>query len=120
MTDKLRVFFDGGCPMCSKEIGLYKNLDAAGAIEWLDISREDPANTLPLPRETLLARFHVQTPDGRLLSGARGFIEMWHQLPKWRWLAKVCSMPTVPFLLELGYCGFLKIRPAIQNIFRWR
>lgn len=118
MTERLRVFFDGGCPVCNKEIGLYKNLDKAGAIEWLDISLDDQTKTLPLPRQALLARFHVQTPEGELISGARGFIEMWKKLPGWHWLAKVCSIPGLPNILELGYRGFLRLRPAVQRAFR--
>lgn len=29
------VFFDGGCPMCRREIAHYQRLDAAGRIRWL-------------------------------------------------------------------------------------
>lgn len=118
MTTKLRVFFDGSCPMCRKEISLYQKIDTSGAIDWHDVSLKDQINSLPLSREILLARFHVQKYDGQLISGARGFIEMWRYLPRWHWLAKVCSIPGLPTLLELGYRGFLKIRPAIQRTFR--
>jgi predicted DCC family thiol-disulfide oxidoreductase YuxK len=118
MTRKLRVFFDGGCPMCRKEISVYKEADKAGAISWCDVSTDQREVPLPLPRDVLLARFHVQTPDGQLISGAGGFIEMWRQLPKWRWLAMICSLPGLPTILELAYRGFLRVRPAIQQVFR--
>ena len=118
MTEKLRVFFDGGCPLCRKEIGVYKDADKAGKIFWLDVSAEQQAEPLPLPREKLLARFHVQSPEGQLISGARGFIEMWRQLPRWRWLAAACRIPGAPTLLEIGYRGFLKLRPVIQRTMR--
>lgn len=118
MTDKLRVFFDGGCPLCRKEISLYKDADKAAVIDWLDVSAEKQVEPLPLARDALLARFHVQTSDGELISGARAFIRMWRQLPGWRWLAKICSIPGIPSILEIGYRGFLKFRPAIQRAFR--
>ena len=118
MTTTLRVFFDGACPLCRKEISLYQKADKAGAIDWLDVSLEESAQALPLPRQILLARFHVQKPDGQLISGARGFIEMWRQLPKWHWLAKLCAIPGLPPILELGYRGFLRVRPAVQRTFR--
>ncbi len=116
--NKLKVFFDGGCPMCRKEIRIYQQADVAKAIDWVDVSDPGIDATLPLARETLLARFHVERPSGELVSGARGFIELWRQLPKWRWAGIVCSTPGVPSLLELGYRGFLKIRPVAQRILR--
>ena len=118
MSKRLRVFFDGACPLCEREISLYKDADHAKKIDWIDVSRANNAEHLPLPVQALLARFHVQTPDGELIGGARGFIEMWRHLPRWRWLARICSSPGVPSALELGYRGFLKIRPAIQRAFR--
>ncbi len=118
ITKALRVFFDGSCPICQKEIGIYKNADTTARIHWVDVSAEQASGVLPLARHALLARFHVQTPGGQLISGARGFIEMWRQLPGWRWLARICSIPGAPHILEIGYCGFLKVRPAIQRYLR--
>ncbi len=111
----LRVFFDGACPLCRKEIGVYRAADQKQAIDWCDVSTDQQEERLPLPKQTLLARFHVQKSSGELVSGARGFIELWKQLPKWRWLARICSIPGLPPLLELGYRGFLRIRPALQR-----
>jgi predicted DCC family thiol-disulfide oxidoreductase YuxK len=113
----IRVFYDGACPLCRKEISVYQRADRTRAIEWCDVS--DPINAeLPLPRETLLARFHVQRPDGQLISGALGFVEVWRQLPGWRWLALPASMPGVPTLLEWAYLGFLRLRPSLQRLLR--
>lgn len=118
MTEKLRVFYDGACPLCKKEIGIYMRADKAGAIEWLDVSAQQQLNMLPLPHKTLLARFHVQRPNGELMSGARGFIEMWRWLPGWRLLSKACSLPGLPSILEVSYRAFLKVRPSVQRMFR--
>ena len=76
----IRVFYDGGCPLCQKEISIY------------------------------------QRADGQLVSGARGFIEVWQQLPGWKWLAKFAVIPGVPGIMEGMYRAFLKIRPGLQ---RW-
>ncbi len=118
MNKRLRVFFDGACPLCKREISLYKDADHAKKIDWIDVSRANNAEHLPLPVQALLARFHVQTPDGELIGGARGFIEMWRHLPRWRWWARICSSPGIPTVLELGYRGFLRVRPTIQRAFR--
>jgi hypothetical protein len=36
----------------------------------------------------MFARF-----DGRVLSGAAAFVEVWTRLPKWRWAARAASLP---------------------------
>jgi predicted DCC family thiol-disulfide oxidoreductase YuxK len=64
----------------------------------------------------LLARFHVQLPDGQLLSGAQAFIALWSALPGWRWLALVGRVPGAVWLMERLYVFFLRWRPALQ---RW-
>ena len=114
---RIRVFFDGSCPMCRKEIQVYRTADLDGAVEWCDVSAETHATALPLPRTALLARFHVQRPTGELISGARAFIALWQTLPKWNILARVCSTPGIPHLLELAYRLFLKLRPRLQRMF---
>lgn len=115
---RLRVFFDGACPACSKEIALYQRADRQQAIDWLDVAQASGGLSLPLPQETLLKRFHVQRPDGEMVSGARAFIEVWAALPGWRWLARLCRVPGVPSLLEVGYRIFLKLRPTLQKLQR--
>ena len=115
---RLKVFFDGACPACSKEIALYQRADRQQAIDWLDVAQTANSLSLPLPRETLLRRFHVQRPDGKIVSGARAFIEVWAALPGWRWLARLCRTPGVPGALEVSYRIFLNLRPALQKFQR--
>ena len=84
------VLYDGACPMCRREIGIYRKLEplqADAPVCFLDISDA----SVPVPpgttREQLLARFHVQRRDGQLISGAQAFLALWAALPGWRWLA---------------------------------
>jgi ubiquinone biosynthesis monooxygenase Coq7 len=112
----LAVFYDGACPLCQREIALYRDLPATAPVEFVDIS--DPAQSVPSgqSREAWLARFHVQHADGRIESGARAFLALWARLPYWRWLARLCALPGVAALLELMYRAFLRVRPAIQRL----
>jgi CRP-like cAMP-binding protein len=41
--------------------------------------------------EQALARFHVRLSDGRIASGAQGFVEIWKTLPRWRWAARAST-----------------------------
>ena len=114
---RLTVFYDGGCPLCRREIGYYRRLRGAERIEWLDVSTAEEQCFGPgLCRDAALARFHVRLPDGRLECGARGFAELWAALPGWRRLGRIARSPRLAPLLELGYRGFLLVRPVMQRL----
>jgi predicted DCC family thiol-disulfide oxidoreductase YuxK len=119
----LTVLYDGACPLCRREIGVYRGLQplhADAPMCFADVS--DAAFSLPsaLPpgttREQLLARFHVRGRDGALLSGAQAFLALWAALPGWRWLALAGRLPGAAWLMERGYRFFLRWRPLLQ---RW-
>ncbi len=112
----LTVLYDGACPLCRREIALYRDLPALQPVRYLDV--HDSASALPAgtTQPQLLARFHVQQPDGQLLDGARGFVALWAALPGWRWLARVARLPGVTPAMELAYRGFLRLRPAMQRV----
>ncbi len=113
----LCVLYDGSCPLCRREIAVYRGLPARQALRYVDVSAAAPA-ALPahLSRDALLARFHVQRADGRVDSGAQAFITLWAALPGWRWLARLALLPGLPWLLERSYRGFLHLRPALQRM----
>lgn len=115
----LTVLYDGACPLCRREIGLYRGLPSNAPVCFADVS--DTALALPMgasgvPREQLLARFHVLGPRGELLSGAPAFLALWAVLPGWRWLARVGRLPGAAWSMEQAYRLFLRWRPALQ---RW-
>jgi predicted DCC family thiol-disulfide oxidoreductase YuxK len=112
----LTVLYDGACPLCRREIGLYRGLPADTPLCFADVS--DPAQPLPAgaTRERLMARFHVLDGQGRLVSGAPAFLALWAVLPGWRWLARAGRLPGVAWAMEVAYRGFLHLRPRLQ---RW-
>lgn len=117
----LTVLYDGACPLCRREIDLYRGLDARSPVCYADVS--DPASALPdgaPTRQLLLARFHVRRADGELLSGAAAFIALWATLPGWRWLARAARLPGAAWMLERAYRLFLHLRPTLQGLAaRW-
>jgi predicted DCC family thiol-disulfide oxidoreductase YuxK len=110
------VLYDGACPLCRREIAIYRGLQPDTPVCFADVS--DPASPLPADatREQLLARFHVRASDGRLLSGAQAFLALWAVMPGWRWLAWAGRLPGAAWLMERAYRLFLRVRPMLQ---RW-
>ncbi len=113
---KTVLLFDGSCPLCRAEIGMYRKQDTAGALCFVDVS--EPRAELPptLDPKTAMARFHVVAGDGRMVSGAAAFIEVWRHLPGWRWAAKLASLPGIAPSLEVAYRLFLPMRPALARL----
>lgn len=109
---RLTVWFDGGCPVCRREIAWMRRLDWHRRIEFVDLVDADAAHC-PLDRGELLARFHARE-DGRLLSGAAAFAVMWRAIPLFWPLGQLARLPAVLTLLERAYVRFLRVRR------RWR
>ncbi|UUR07603.1 DCC1-like thiol-disulfide oxidoreductase family protein [Sphingomonas glaciei] len=107
------VWFDGGCPLCRREIALMQRLDRRARIRFVDVS-DGAASDCPTNRSALLARFHAREGD-RLLSGAAAFAAMWRAIPVLRPLGEAARFPPLLALLELAYRGFLRVRPALQR-----
>jgi len=105
------MFYDGGCPLCSREVKHYKRLDRADRIQWIDINH-DPSvlQSFGIAFPTAMERLHVLYRDGRLLTGAYAFAAIWSELPYYRLLAKCVRIP-----------GLLSVLDKAYNLFaRWR
>ena len=114
---KSTVYFDGSCPLCRAEINYYRREDQAGSLCFVDVSDSAAARPDGITQQQALERFHVRASDGRVLSGAAAFAEVWSRLPKWRWAARAASLPGALAALELGYRMFLPVRPFISRLF---
>ena len=83
---RLRVYYDGGCPLCVKEIGLYKNLNEHfNKIEFYDAQDEvdDYLKTKGVSHETAMYKLHAVELDSKEKSihiGYPAFVEMWKRL----------------------------------------
>ena len=108
---ELTVYYDGGCPICRREIGAYRGMDGAERLGWVDVSDPDAPVGDDLDRGAALARMHVRGADGRLVSGAAAFAAMWRAFPKTRLLGRLAGTRPALALLEPAYRAFLKARP---------
>lgn len=116
----LTVLYDGACPLCRREISVYRDLPSDQPVHFADVS--NAAQPLPVgtTQAQLMARFHVLSAQGELLSGAQAFLALWAQLPGWRWLAKLGRLPGAAWAMERAYRGFLRLRPTLQRwLVRW-
>ncbi|MEM6488972.1 MAG: DUF393 domain-containing protein [Pseudomonadota bacterium] len=106
------VFYDGGCPVCAREIRAYRRQAGAEAVTWVDVSAA-PDNALPegADRDALMRRFTVRRRDGRLVDGPAGFAAVWRALPRLSRFARLLERAPLSWVAEFGYRLFLMLRP---------
>lgn len=117
VAHKVTIFYDGSCPLCTSELGVYKRADADNALLLVDVSSPAFAGDDRINQSDAMARLHVRLADGRQVSGAQSFIEIWRALPSWRWMAKVEGIPGAVPMLEALYRLFLRTRPWVVRGF---
>lgn len=114
---ELTVYFDGSCPLCRREIALYRRARGADVLSWVDVSAGAPLGA-DLSCDAAMRRFHVREASGRLFSGGAAFARLWRALPAWRFLGWCMAWPPMSWMLELAYRAFLPIRPSLQRLAR--
>jgi predicted DCC family thiol-disulfide oxidoreductase YuxK len=113
---KIKVYFDGLCKVCSKEINHYKKQIGAERIEFVDIcsplfdAASDGLDPIKIHKE-----MHVRRQDGSVVTRVESFIEIWNVLPKYNWLSMVARRKPVRIALEIGYTGFTMVRPYLPR-----
>ncbi|MGV6810502.1 MAG: thiol-disulfide oxidoreductase DCC family protein [bacterium] len=108
---KTTMFYDGGCPLCRKEVAHYIKLDHQQRIAWLDI-HADPSVLEPyaISQAHAMQRLHALDREGKVQSGAWAFATIWADLPYYRHLATVVRTLRLLPLIDFAYRHFAKWR----------
>jgi predicted DCC family thiol-disulfide oxidoreductase YuxK len=115
-SSQVTVYFDGACPLCSREIEHYRHKDHEQRLRFVDISLPAfSAETEGLDPVRVQQVMHVRLPSGALVTGVDAFVEIWKVLPGFAALAKVASLPGIHLGLRVGYRGFAAIRPLLPK-----
>jgi predicted DCC family thiol-disulfide oxidoreductase YuxK len=116
VTNKLQVFYDGLCRVCSMEIEHYMRCDHGGNVVFVDITNPsfDPAKENLQPKN-IHRHLHARDSVGNLFIGVDAFIEIWKRLPEYTWASRAASLNIIKALLKIGYEGFVRIRPFLPR-----
>lgn len=115
--EKTTVFYDGSCALCRAEMCHYRKQDKVQALRFIDVSDVGMPLPVGIDRAQAMKLFHVLSDAGTVLTGAPAFVEVWAQLPRWRWLAIVRKSTVVMVILNGAYRLFLPLRPRISRLF---
>ena len=107
----LKVYYDGKCGLCRREIEYYKRVAPADRFEWLDIAT-DPAGLadLDISQADALRRLHARDASGNIYVGVAAFIAIWQGLNYWRYLAMIVNLPLLQPLVVFAYDRFADYR----------
>jgi predicted DCC family thiol-disulfide oxidoreductase YuxK len=116
MSQQLTVYFDGLCPLCSREIKFYRSKASSTKIDWQDITEPgfDPGSH-GLDAVKIHQSFHVKTMDGKVIAGVEAFIQIWKTMPEFSSWAKASALPGVLPILRISYALFAKLRPHLPR-----
>jgi len=107
----IRVFYDGQCSLCSREINYYKKIAPPNQFDWIDITQDaTPLESLGINYSTGLRLLHTQDSAGTIHIGIESFISIWNHLKGWRILAKIINLPLIRPIANLAYNTFASWR----------
>ena len=106
----IEVFFDGGCPLCVREIGLLRRWDRRSRIRFTDIDGSlFVAADVGKSQDELMAQMHGRLSDGKWVTGVEVFRRMYSAVGLGP-LVWVSRWPVISQLLGVGYRVFAKNR----------
>ncbi|MCI0457188.1 MAG: DUF393 domain-containing protein [Gemmataceae bacterium] len=112
---QLTLFYDGLCPLCSREIAHYRKHLPDEAARFLDITVPDfDARQHGLNADEVQRVMHVKVGE-EVRTGVEAFIAIWEAIPRYRWAARFARLPILRPLLGLGYSLFARIRPLLPR-----
>jgi predicted DCC family thiol-disulfide oxidoreductase YuxK len=107
---EFEVFYDGECPLCSREIALTRALDTRERVRFTDISRPDfDAGALGLTQAELMGSIHGRTAAGAVVNGVEVFRLLYAAIG-WKRLVGLTRLPGVSSVLERAYGVFARNR----------
>ena len=98
MPDKL--YFDGHCPLCVKEMDRLEKIKG-DSLELVDIHSLDATDS-PVDKDTLLRVLHLEEDGGVMRTGIDANVAAWQHTRYgilWRWM----RLPLIRPLIEVVY-----------------
>ena len=107
----IKVFYDGKCGLCSKEINYYKRIGPKNIFEWHDIATNPKIlREINVSQYDALMYLHATDQKSNLKIGVDAFILIWAQLKYWKILSILVKTPVVYSTAKIMYKLFANYR----------
>ena len=122
-TAKLTIFFDGGCPLCKREVDFLKSRNKKGYLSFIDINTSDFYLDLKygITYKQAMERIHALKSDGSVIKDIKVFQEA-YTLIGLGWIYAPTKLPIFDKFIEFIYGIWAKyrlkltFRPSIEKL----
>ena len=104
-TAKLTIFFDGGCPLCKREVNFLQSKNQNGYLSFIDINSSDFSLDFQnvISYKEAMERIHAFKSDGSIIKDIKGFQEA-YTLIGLGWIYAPTKLPIFDKFIEFIYC----------------
>ena len=104
----IKVYYDGNCGLCSKEINYYNKIDKNNIFEWVNIYTHDiDLKKLGITKSEALMELHALDENGKMYKGVDSFILIWKNLSFfWSILGILVSFYPIYLTAKFAYRKF--------------
>lgn len=116
-TWKVKLLFDGECPLCVREVNFLKKKDAdRGLVSFVDIADPayDPEANAGLDYATAMGRIHAIEADGTVVQDVRVFRRVYEELGM-GWVYAATKVPAVEAVANQVYGVWARARLALTG-----
>ena len=122
-TAKLTIFFDGGCPLCKREVDFLQSRNQKGYLSFIDINNSDfyLDNKYGITYKQAMDRIHALKSDGSVIKDIKVFQEA-YDLIDLGWIYAPTKIPIFDKFIEFIYRIWAKyrlkltFRPSIEKL----
>ena len=110
-TPKLTIFFDGGCPLCKREVDFLQSRNQKGYLSFIDINTSDFYLDLKygITYKQAMERIHALKSDGSVIKDIKVFQEA-YTLIGLGWIYAPTKFPIFDKFIEFIYGIWAKYR----------
>ena len=106
-----KVYYDGKCGLCSKEINYYKRIAPKNIFEWHDIaSNPNMLKDIRVSQYDALMYLRATDQKSNLKIGVDAFILIWDKLKYWKILSILIRTPIIYSIAKIAYKLFANYR----------
>ena len=121
-TVQLTIFFDGGCPLCKREVDFMNSRNQKGYLKFIDINSADFSfDKYGITYKQAMDRIHAQRLDGSIIRDIKVFQEAYNLIGL-GWIYAPTKLPIVDKFIEFIYGIWAKyrlkitFRPSIEKL----
>ena len=121
-TVKLTIFFDGGCPLCKREVDFMSSRNQKGFLRFIDINSSDFSfDKYGITYKQAMERIHALKSNGSIIKDVNVFQEA-YSLIGLGWIYAPTKLPIIDKFIGLIYGIWAKyrlkitFRPSIEKL----